>query len=344
MSGALPPGPGLPPLLQAWRYTFAFPAFAADARARYGASWTLRLPGFPPSVVTTDRDAIERLFSGPPLGRRHANDMLEPLLGPRSLLLLEPAEHLQRRKLEAGAFHGSRLRGYAARIGELADAEVASWPDGTVVDVHPRARALTLQVVLELVLGIDDLATRERLALLFDALDRPQNNLGMFLPAALVRRSRWNLASRPFWSVMDQIHALVSARIASSRRDDALTGRRDVLASLMLARDEGGRHLTDDELRDEMVTLVAAGHETTATAIAWGLDLLAHHPSVLARLKAELDGGEPRVPRRDRQGDPAPPDRRAAHRGAPADRALRHRPPRRRSPGGHPGRCRRPAP
>lgn len=288
----LPPGPRAPRLVQAVRYTFTEPRFFAGCRARYGPTWTLRLPGFPPAVVTSDRDAVKRLLTGDPLGRRHGNDFIRPLLGDRSLLLLEPGEHLARRRLELPAFHGQAIGHYEGRIRELAAAELATWEPGTVVATHPRARALTLTIILELVLGIRDADLAAKLGAIFDSLNTPLQNLVQFLPPALARRSRWNLPARSFHGRLDRLHALLAEHISRTERDPGLEQRRDVLALLVRARDEEGTALSHDDLRDDLLTLVLAGHETTATAIAWACDLLAHAPAVVARLRETLADGQ----------------------------------------------------
>ena len=123
----LPPGPRMPGPLQTVWYTFDQPGFFAQCRARFGRTWTVHLPGFPPAVVTSDRDAIRRLFTGDPLVRRHGNDILKTLVGERSLMVLAPAEHLARRRLDLPPFHGAAVKSYAPRIRELAEAEVATW-------------------------------------------------------------------------------------------------------------------------------------------------------------------------------------------------------------------------
>jgi cytochrome P450 len=267
----LPPGPRLPGPLQTLRYTFDQPRFFAQQRARYGQSWTLRLPGFPPAVVTTDRDAIKRLFTGDPLTKRHGNDLLAPILGERSLLLLEPAEHLARRKIELPPFHGEAIRAYQTRVRELADAEVAGWSGG--VRTHERARDLTLAIILELVLGIRDAGLRSELHRLFDSFGSA-NDLALFLPDWVSRRSRWNLPARSAYGRLDRIRALLAEHIQRVR---AAPG--DDVLSLLVGE------LDDEALNDELMTLVAAGHDTTATAIAWACDLLAHHPHVATRLR-----------------------------------------------------------
>jgi len=274
-----PPGPRLPGVAQTWRYTFDQPRFFAENRARFGETWSLHLPGLPPAVITSDADAIKRLFTGDPLTKRHGNDILRPLFGDRSLLVLEPAEHLARRRLELPPFHGQAVRAYEARIRELATAEIATW-DGEL-ETHPRARAVTLAVILELVLGVRDRALAERVAASFDALQTPAQNLAQFLPPWVIRRRRWNLPAEVAYRRLDRMFALLEGHVARKREDPG----EDVLSLLIAARDDDGNALGDEDLRDELVTLVAAGHETTATAIAWGCDLLAHNPTVAARLR-----------------------------------------------------------
>lgn len=252
----------------------------------------MRLPSFPPLVVTRDRDAIRRLFTGDPLVRRHGNDLLEPAFGERSVMLLDPAEHLDRRRLELPPFHGQAVRSYTERIRELITTELKNWSPDQVVASHPPARTVTLAIILELVLGIRDPDLQAELAAIFDSFNTPLSKLALFLPTTLGRRAWWNPIAKPAWARVDRMRALLGAHIARTRTDPALAERRDVLALLVRARDEHGRTLSDIDLRDELVTLVAAGHETTATAMAWACDLLAHPPAVVVRLRETLAAGE----------------------------------------------------
>lgn len=290
---SLPLGPRAPRALQAWRAAFNAPKTNARYRARYGRTWTEHVPGLPPVIVTSNRDAIRALFTGDPLLRHHASEPLAPLIGPRSLLMLEPADHLARRRLELPAFHSRRIQTYGDRIRDLAASEIDAWPAEGVLDVRPRAQALALTVILELVLGVRDQRLRNRLATLFEAIMTPRlNNLAMFLPAWFRKRSRLNLLSIRAWGLLDLLSHLVGEQITATRADPCLESRDDVLALLTLARDDTGRALSDDELRDEVITLLAAGHETTATALAWSTDLLAHNPRVAARLRETLGDDE----------------------------------------------------
>lgn len=286
---SLPPGPRLPAPVQTLWYTFGQPSFFARCRERFGSTWTLRLPGFPPVVVTADRDAIKRLFTGDPFKRRHGNDLLRRILGDSSLMLLEPAEHLVRRRLELPPFHGQAVRRYGKRIRQLFDAEVDSWRPGQVVATADRARALTLELILELVLGVRDRDLRARLGHEFGTLQTPRHNLALFLPEVLTRRARWNTW---VYGPLDRVRRLLARHIAQTRDDPTLEQRADSLSLLIRAsdgQDGRGASLSDDELCDELLTLVLAGHETTATAIGWACDLLAHNRDVAARLRDDRD-------------------------------------------------------
>ncbi|MCW3018118.1 MAG: cytochrome, partial [Solirubrobacterales bacterium] len=153
---------------------------------------------------------------------------------------------------------------------------------GEVVKVQPIAQALTLDVILQAVLGISDVAMRRRLRKIFDQLNTPLNSFALFVPQ-LTRRARWNLLSRRPWRLKDELNALLFEHIAATRADPLLSEREDILAMMVGARDEHGDGLSDDQLRDELITLIAAGHETTATATAWGVELLVHNPAVMER-------------------------------------------------------------
>ncbi|MEA2166951.1 MAG: cytochrome family [Solirubrobacteraceae bacterium] len=191
----LPPGPREPKVAQAFRYSRQFPEYTAEQYARHGASWTLRLPGLPDAVITTDRELIRSVFTGDPTSRRHANDIFVTSLGPRSVMLLEPQPHLGRRRLLLPPFHGERVSVYAQLMRELVDAELNTWSGE--VGVHQRARHLTVGVIQSAVLGSRDPAFEAELARLMDVFASPLANFGLFAPA-LQRRSRWNVLAEPF--------------------------------------------------------------------------------------------------------------------------------------------------
>jgi cytochrome P450 len=288
----LPPGPRLLGPVKTLRYTFDQPAFWAYCRAGYGPTFSLAPPGLPVVVVTSDRDAIRRLFTGDPLARRHGSDALRPLFGDGSLPLLEPAAHLERRRVELVPFHGEAVRAYSERIRGLADDQVGSWKLGEVAASHPSARGVTLAIILELGLGVRDPALQREIAGILATFDDPRNNLGALLPPAFARRAWWNPLTKPFYKRQARLHALLTEHIERASRDPELDRRTDALALLLRARAAGAADLSDEYVRDELLTLVIAGHEPTATAIAWACDLLAHNPAVAGRLRASLETGD----------------------------------------------------
>lgn len=160
---------------------------------------------------------IRRLFTGDPLVKRHGNDVLRPILGDESLLVLEPAEHLERRKLLLPPFHGERVQAYARLMERLAHAELDRLQVGEVVAVQPIAQALTLDVILQAVLGVRDVATRKRLRRIFDAMVTPLSNFVLFVPR-LSRRSRWNLPAERFWRLKEELGAAVRADRSDKER------------------------------------------------------------------------------------------------------------------------------
>src|ERR1039458_1736916 len=278
---SLPPGPRLPPALQAIMRVWRFAEFSDRGHARYGDTFTVRIGGLPTGVLTKDRDAIRRLFTGDPLLKRHSNDLLRTFVGDQSLLVLEPGEHIARRRMLSPPFHGERVRSYALLMERLVADELDRLRPGEVVSMQRIAQGLTLEVILQAVLGVSDGALRNRLRGLFDALNTPLNAFALFVPA-LSHRSRWNPLSRRPWRLKDELDALLFEHIAATCNDARLGEREDILAMMVAARDEDGIGLNDQQLRDELVTLIAAGHETTATAIAWGVELLVHNPAVMA--------------------------------------------------------------
>ncbi len=280
--GSLPPGPRLPRPLQMVLWNWRFAEFSDRGHARFGDTFTCHVGGLPAGVLTKDRDAIRRLLTGDPLVKRHANDLVRPIFGEQSVMVLEPREHLARRKLLLPAFHGERVRAYTSLMEQLVSAKLDRIETGEVVEMQAVAQELTLDVILQAVLGLSDGQTSSRLHEIFEKMITPLSSLALFVPQ-LVRRSRWNLGAARFWRLKDAFDALMFEHIAATRADPRLAEREDVLAMMVLARDDDGVGLSDEQLRDELITLISAGHETTATAIAWGVELLAHNPTVAAK-------------------------------------------------------------
>ena len=207
--------------------------------------------------------------------------MLAPLLGSASLLLQEGEEHMRRRKLMLPPFHGERMRGYEAMIAEATERAIADWPLGTEFALHPSMQAITLEVILRAVFGIEDAERREALRdALVEILGASASPVAAGAVVPGVRRLP------PFRSIpamVERADELLYAEIAEHRRLEDLAERDDILSMLLTARFEDGSAMEDRELRDQLMTLLLAGHETTATGLAWTFDLLLHHPEALER-------------------------------------------------------------
>jgi cytochrome P450 len=288
---ALPPGPRMPVLLQTLGTWTRPTAFLERSRRRYGRRFTMRLIGQPPMVMISDPQEIKEVFQALPdvLHPGEGARILEPLVGRYSVILLDEAPHLEQRKLMLPAFHGERIQGLSGLMTELAEQEVASWPREEVVVLHPRLQRLTLEIILRAVFGLErgsqlD-ALRELLTRILAFSESPLSLLPP-LPPALSRFGPPAQLERLVAEVDGLIFALID-----ERRDDEVEGD-DVLALLLAARHEDGSPMTAEELRDELVTALVAGHETTASQLAWAFERLAREPAVLARLQDELDDGE----------------------------------------------------
>jgi cytochrome P450 len=280
--------------VQTARWLTAPVAFMESCRRRFGDAFSVRFLGFErPMVLLSDPRAIRALYAEPahelPPGRTVA---LLPIMGPSSVLLLEGAEHLERRRLMLPPFHGERMRAYEQTIADAAGAEVERWPADRVFALHPRMRALTFEIILRVVFGVSDPNRLPRLrTLLPQLLDRtasPMLTFRVLLARRLGRRDPLEALAR----LNAEIDELLLAEIAGRRAaTDGGEPSEDILGMLIAARFEDGSAMTDRELRDQLVTLLLAGHETTATALAWTFDLLLHEPAARSRLLAELDEG-----------------------------------------------------
>jgi cytochrome P450 len=281
---SLPPGPSWPPALQTAAWIARPVPFMERARRRYGDNFTVRLAQVGTFVFTTAPDELKRVFTTGPdrLRAGEANVALEPVLGSRSVLLLDGAEHIRQRRLMLPPFHGERLRGYEELIAEIATDQMRSWPAGAVT-LQPRMQAITLEIILRVVFGMDRgprlVELREQIKRLLDVTTKPW---------ALVPPLRRNLGRMSPWmrflAVREAVDSLLFAEIARRRDDPGLAERTDIFSLLLQARDEDGQPLTDRELRDELITLLVAGHETTATGLAWAFERVVRVPGALERL------------------------------------------------------------
>jgi cytochrome P450 len=288
----LPPGPRLPKALQTAGFIFGGARYLEACRRRYGDAVTFRTLFDSPFVMVFDPAVVKELFQGPgtQLHAGEANAMLGPIVGERSVLLLDEGEHLRHRRLMLPPFHGRRLEAYAESMLQAADLEIDSWPVGREFTLLGSMQSLTLRVIVRAVFGFEpgpeEEELRRRLRAMIDPLARTRGMLVRFLLARLRGDQRSPLEFEALRRAVDE---LIYAEIARRRADPELAMRDDVFSALLLAEDADGSRLTDQEVRDELVTLLLAGHETTATGLAWTFDLLLHSPAVHARA---LEGDE----------------------------------------------------
>ena len=290
----LPPGPAAPPAVQTLNWLFRPIGFMDACRRRHGDAFSVTFLGFQtPMVMVSDPEAIRALYrgreNGLPPGR---GATLEPVLGPRSILLLEGEEHLARRRLMLPPFHGERMRAYEEIIAELTAREIDSWPVGKAFAIHPRMQALTLQVILRAVFGVSDPARAARLRSLLGDLLAQTSSPVIQMRVLLFRRLGGPDPLAALNRRLAEVDTVLSAEVAERRAQPGLESREDILSMLVAARFQDGEPMSDAELRDQLMTLLLAGHETTATALAWTMDLLLRHPATLERLRSEVDAGE----------------------------------------------------
>ncbi len=269
-------------------------AFMESCRRRFGDEFSVRFPGFErPMVMLSSPETIRALYTAPEHGLPPGRTIsLLPIMGASSVLLLEGKEHLARRKLMLPPFHGERMRSYEEIMRAATERQIDNWPEGETFAIHPHMQTITLEVILEAVFGVSDRARgerlRERLPELLSETSSPASQFRFLLASRL---GRGDPMSR-LREISASIDELLFVEIADRRSDPALEEREDILSLLIGARFEDGSAMSDQELRDQLVTLLLAGHETTATGLAWAFDLLLRHPEALRRLVAEVDAGE----------------------------------------------------
>jgi cytochrome P450 len=258
-----------------------------QCQARYGDMFTLRLPHEGTWVFVSDPEAVKQVFTGDPnlLHAGAANIVLLPVLGEHSVLLLDEPEHMAQRKLMLPPFHGRRMQAYGEVMARAAAEEIDRWPTDGPVRMRSKMQAVTLEVILRTVFGVDE---GERLRRLRDELRDTLNLLAsprraIFMVMLGPERLR---RFPPFRRRLERIDRLLFEEIRSRRDAPDLAERDDILSLLLQATHEDGRPMSDRELRDELMTLLVAGHETTATALSWAIELLARHPAEPGRLEA----------------------------------------------------------
>jgi cytochrome P450 len=264
-----------------------------QCRARLGPMFTLNIAYEGTWVIVTDPEDVKQVFTGDPkvFHAGEGNQILKPVLGENSVLVLDEKPHIGQRKLLLPPFHGARMQGYEGKMTEIAAREIESWPLGEPHKLRPRMQAMTLEIILETVFGVHGgERMRELRVALRDFLDLTTNPL---LIAPLVLVGPEGARRIPvFRRRIERVDQLLYEEIAERRVAEDVEERDDVLSMLVAARHEDGSPMSDAEMRDELLTLLVAGHETTATSLSWAMERLVRHPEKLERLRAEALAGE----------------------------------------------------
>ena len=282
-------GPRAPRLLQSWLGLMRPLETRLAVRRRHGAVFRTNDAIAGEVFHIADRDLIEQMFRWKPAEYRVAEprQVMEPVTGPSSILLLDGKPHMRMRKLMLPPFHGDAIAHYTEVIKEITDRQIDGWRPGDVIRTRSVAQTITMEVIIRAVFGITD---RERVAELQRALPRISSPNPFLLLAQkdLGPRSPWGR----FVRLRDHVDHLLYEEIEQRRHDADRNPGSDILNLLLSARDEDGNPLTKRELRDELITLLLAGHETTATSIGWAFERLLRTPASLSRLVAEVEAGE----------------------------------------------------
>jgi len=280
------------PFAQTLAWTLAPTRLMDHCARQVGDAFTLT---FAPSgiqiVFVSDPDAVKQVFTAPPevAPSAAANSPVAPVMGPSSVIVLTGPEHMRQRKLLLPPFHGERMREYQDVIVQATHSEMARWPLGRPMRAQDGTRRITLEVILRAVFGIEAERMEQMRAAIAELLE-PSRTLTLLRRA--LTQPRGDRPGGSFGAALDRLDVLLYAEIARRREQPDLAERHDILSLLMQARDEDGQPMSDHELRDELVTLLIAGHETTSTTVAWALERLVRHPRALARVLAEVDAGE----------------------------------------------------
>src|SRR4051812_31300562 len=293
MQPSLPPGPRVPSVIQTMGWWSRPTAYMEHCRARYGKRFTIKLLGAPPFVMLSDPADIKEVFQAEPdvLHPGEGARVLEPFVGSHSVILLDEDAHLEQRKLMLPAFHGKKMQELEGLMTEVTEREVEQWPRNRPIEIHPLTQKLTLEVILRTVFGFDE---GERLDRMRDLTTQLANFATR--PASLFAEAQLPLMRRltgwdDYLKVAEESDELLYGAIRE-RRAAGGEDRLGVMAMFLAAKHEDGTPMSDEELRDELTTMVVAGHETTASELAWAFEALPRNPQVLERLTREIDDGQ----------------------------------------------------
>jgi cytochrome P450 len=291
---ALPPRPDLGRYMMGIGFMLQPTRFFDACWERCGDYFTLLPESDRVLVVTADPAAVKQVFTGDPnlLYAGEGNITLAPILGPGSTLLLDGPEHLRHRRLLLPPFHGERMRNYGTMMAEVAERNLAAWPRSGRLATLPTMQAITLEVIMRAVFGVTDDERRARISKpLRDLLDMLASRRRVLMMALTLGRTGPRSPWGRFIALRREADELLYEEIRARRADPHGDQGEDIFSLLLAVRDEDGHPLSDSELRDELMTLLVAGHETTATALAWALERLTRTPAVLRRLVDERRAG-----------------------------------------------------
>jgi cytochrome P450 len=263
-------------------------------RRRYGDTFSVQLGPSTDVVFLSDPVSVAEVFQGPPehMNMGDINGLFRRVLGRNSLLVLDGDEHMRQRKLLLPPFHGERIARHREAMVEAADDDIATWPIGEPFSLQPRMQAMTLNVILRAVFGLEDGPRRDELRVLLARLLELNTTIATTLPQLRIELgglSPWGRLMRCTDAVDRALYAEMARRREESRGDQD-----DVLSLLLGAHDEAGEPMKDKEIRDQLLTMLVAGHETTATALAWAFERVVRHPHVVDRLRADIEEGDSR--------------------------------------------------
>jgi cytochrome P450 family 138 len=285
----LPPGPRAPVAVQTLAMRTRQRPYLERARRRYGVLFTTRIFGLGEAVVVSDPELVKQVFrAAPDVLHAGTGSPLRPLLGDNSLLGIDEQQHMEQRKLLLPPFKGQRMKAYESMIAEIAAEEIDGWATETEFATAPAMQQITLRAILRAVFGAEGakLATLEELIPQWTTLGT-QLSFAPWMQRSFGPWSKW----AKFLAVRAKIDAVLCELIAEAKRDPGLQERPDVLALMAQATHDDGSPMSDAEICDELVTMLVAGHETTAHTLAWAVERLRRHPDLLARLTAEADAG-----------------------------------------------------
>jgi cytochrome P450 family 110 len=281
----LPPGPRTPSLIQGWQYAYRYLDLFERCGRRYGDTFTLRLPAFGTLVLFSDPDAVKEIFASSREELRSASGLLQALFGPNALPLLDGARHHRDQRMLHGALHGDVLTEYGRSILTITDRAVDGWPVGETFELERRFHQIAFDILFRVVFGFDDEEVNELGDRLWQRVASAPNPMWLWpaLQVDLGRLTPWGRYARAMNDVTGALQ-----RVIHRHRMAGSASRSAVLSGLIAARDENGEGLTDEDLRDEMITFLLAGYDTMATALSWAVyDLLAN-PEVLANVRREM--------------------------------------------------------